>query len=235
MLKRLTTIALVFGLICVVCGSAFAVNKGGADRQAPPITTRNLHDSDARTFPFGNPNARIGDIPRYSADDDGLLSSEAAAEVTAPELAPECFKTTAYDGAGASGNFFPRVEGAEKIGTRWDLQVYTYAEVLGTDFYVWDYALDDPSRTYSVIVEVWDDGGGLPGNLLHTEVVTWDTGFGGGWVGNNLYPPPGDVFFAVPVPVTGSFFLTLGVGPGQTATEWVEFVTDDAGAALTTA
>jgi hypothetical protein len=214
MLKRLTTIAFVFGLIFAFGASAFA-DKPFPDRRA---RTTGTTPEGVAVFPH---NSQIQ--PRVTPNHDWSGSIDEGQLLSLPiPNAPDtetCYFNTwvDFDNWGADEVDY-QINGGdpEKVGMRWDLNEFTYADLYGG--YVYLVGLHTEDTAVDMVVEVWDDDGGLPGNMLYSEhFLTASTG----------YNP---IYFASPVAIYNtSFYIVIGVDGAEDPNDYIVILSDDAG------
>ncbi|RME30312.1 MAG: hypothetical protein D6800_01955, partial [Candidatus Zixiibacteriota bacterium] len=107
-----------------------------------------------------------------------------------------------------------------QVGMRFDAPKHHAAEVNGG--FVWLAQATGAGANVNFVVRVFDDAGGLPGNMLHMETFSVPSGSP-----PDYYP----FYFASPVSVPGgTFYITFSADPAAPASDTVKFLSDDGGA-----
>ncbi|HUV30938.1 MAG TPA: dockerin type I domain-containing protein [Acidobacteriota bacterium] len=115
------------------------------------------------------------------------------------------------------------VNDGSAIAMRFDIPNEYYAEVYGSMMWIWDIIDGDGLGVPDVVISVYDDAGGIPGNLLYQE--SWNTGAITYGVNHGYYYFP----FATPVQITGSNYHIAWSCSGGDPTDEVLYDSDDGG------
>ncbi|NOY88931.1 MAG: PQQ-binding-like beta-propeller repeat protein [FCB group bacterium] len=215
MLKRLLIAVFVLGLVLTFTGTAFSgVNKDVVVKALPTYTGNPNGEAMQPKGYAPTPNRISPDKPKPQLVSDNLLQPPNP-DTTGCEIQDhtDYANTSGYYGWAWYG------DDPTKISMRFDVTEHHIATVYGAAVRIYDWT--NTAGGCDLIIQVWDDAGGLPGNLLYTETVP------ASYIQANV-PTNANYLFAFTTPVDvgyGPYHISIGVsGP---AADYIMFGSDD--------